>query len=100
MAASFDAEFSDIHARLDRVERRARRTARRTSPAIRSLSRESQHLADKMDDVNAAINYLDESADVIEEKLDGMYLRFDSIDRKLDALIAAFNSTGPPVRAE
>ena len=60
MAASFDAEFSDIHARLNRVERRARRTARRTSPVLRSLSRESQHLADKMDDVNAAINYLDE----------------------------------------
>lgn len=98
MAASFDAEFSGIQARLDRVERRSRRTASKTT-AIR-LTREAQHLADKIDDVNSAIGYLDESADVIEEKLDGMYLRFDSIDRKLDALIAAFNSTGPPILAE
>jgi hypothetical protein len=84
MSASFDAEFTGIHDRLSRVERRARRTARKTAD-IPGLSRETRHLASKIDDVNAAVEYLDDTADVIEEKLDGMYVRFDSVDAKLNA---------------
>jgi hypothetical protein len=90
MAASFDAQFDAIQVRLDRVERKAHRTAHRTTAiktiAIKGLSRESQHLADKIDDVNSAVAYLDEDVDVIEEKLDGMYIRFDGLDERLSRI--------------
>lgn len=105
MSASFDEVISGHDARIARLERRAKRTATKTS--VTGLSREAQLTVDKIDDVNAAVEGLEDTFDRIEEfkidplieqvgslteKVDGMYLRFDALDIKLDAIIKAIGA--------
>ena len=105
MSASFDEVISGHDTRIARLEQRAKRLAAKT--AITGLSREAQITIRRIDDVNGAIEGLEDSFDRIEEfkidplieqvgslteKVDGMYVRFDGIDAKLNAIMKALGA--------
>lgn len=86
---SIDAELAGIKDRLSTLERRNQGAARKSQ--IRRLRQDSDSAGLRLDDVNAAVEAVDDGLDTINDKLDGMYVRFDSLDAKLAKIAEALH---------